>query len=241
MADSQPMVQWRYLEEGMHNHRVKYRVWQLALQLRSLSSCYSTHTSEYEIYFCLLSPCNLSVMSRLSCLPILPNATSSKLWPCRLYRPPASTNAGQGLYALMGNHPNPGTEPSPPRILPSPLHPPTFSSLPHAWHAVDDTDRPLGCEVDTSAWPSSSPTALPCHPTPLRHRQNEFWLQWQRQFHDTVVGRLHHIITARSYPLKTSRDGTNICFFIGTKVNPNAWNVFPAFFMHLSKEGPKIQ
>lgn len=74
-------------------------------------------------------------MSVSSAHPFLPNATSSRLCPCLRYRPPASTKAGHGLYALMGHHPNPGTAPSPPWILPSPLHPPTLSAFPHAWQA----------------------------------------------------------------------------------------------------------
>lgn len=43
-----------------------------------------------------LSPCNRSEISKLSCFPALPKATSSKLCPCLLYLPPASTKAGHG-------------------------------------------------------------------------------------------------------------------------------------------------
>ncbi len=43
-----------------------------------------------------LSPRNRSEISKLSCFPALPKATSSKLCPCLLYLPPASTKAGHG-------------------------------------------------------------------------------------------------------------------------------------------------
>jgi hypothetical protein len=43
-----------------------------------------------------LSPRNRSEISKLSCFPVLPKATSSKLCPCLLYLPPASTKAGHG-------------------------------------------------------------------------------------------------------------------------------------------------
>jgi hypothetical protein len=43
-----------------------------------------------------LSPRNRSEISKLSCFPVLPKATSSKLCPCLLYLPPASTKDGHG-------------------------------------------------------------------------------------------------------------------------------------------------
>lgn len=62
----------------------------------------------------------------------LPETTSSMLCPCRLYLPPEATNPGHGLYAFIGHQPKPGTVAIPPCILPSPLHPFSISSFPHA-------------------------------------------------------------------------------------------------------------
>ncbi|KAG6552971.1 hypothetical protein Mapa_005308 [Marchantia paleacea] len=41
----------------------------------------------------------------------------------------------------MGHHPKPGTAPIPPCILPSPLHPPTFSGLPQAAQPPGGTSK----------------------------------------------------------------------------------------------------
>lgn len=80
--------------------------------------------------------------------PPLPKATSSMLWPRRKYRPPEATKPGQGLYALMGHQPKPGTVAMPPWILPSPLQPLSICSLPQALHPLPWTTRAL----DDQSW-----------------------------------------------------------------------------------------